>query len=67
MSFSKLNGLFLSIPGIDTGIMTLPCDLEEVKPTVEPTPWEQYTRTGFFGCKEKEGRCGNSIHFQTIE
>ena len=56
MSFSKLNGLFLSIPGIDTEIMTLPCGLEEVKPTVEPTPWEQYTRTRFELLDEKEGK-----------
>ena len=47
LSFSKLNGLFLSIPGIDTKIMTLPCDLEEV---------EQYTRTGFEWFEEKEGK-----------
>ena len=52
MSFNKLNGLFLSIPGIDTEIMTLPYDLEEV----EPTPWEQYTRTGFEWFEEKEGK-----------
>ena len=31
MSFCKLNGLFLSIPGIDFRYITLSCDLEEVK------------------------------------
>ena len=68
MSFSTLNGLFLSIPGIDTEIVTLPQDFEEVDPRARAGPWQcRPSITMFLRCKEKEGRCGNSIHFQTIE